>query len=230
MLKRRLDRHQERGKRGGDTREVSAGLAANPRLAPPALARLQSRKAPPALAADPSPRPPGQPSGRSGGPVRSAAPAAIGLQRRTPRRRAGRGHAARPGAAQAPPFAPRRNRGRLRRRKARGSARLLSAAPAAPPRPAGRSCAGRPGHRLPAGRGEAGRRRRPRPPGRSCLPPALRRGGRPSLCLQEHRPPGPRTRMRDPVSSGRLPRPGERGTGGAGGALPLRLQPAALRQ
>lgn len=176
------------------------------------LALWGSRRA---AAADPCARRRPRPLGCSGG------------RRRTPRRRAGRGHAAHPGAAQAPPFAPHRNLGRLRRRKAVGSAPLRGAAGTCRPAPPAAPAQGAQG--TDSRRGEAGRRR-PRPPRRSCLPAAPRRGGRPSLCLQEHRPPGPRTRMRDPVRSHRLPRSGERGRGGAGGALPLRLHPAALRQ
>lgn len=205
----------------GHTRQVSTGHAAGPRAS----------SAPPAPAA--SPRPPGQPLGCNGGPERAAAPAAVGLpRRRTPRRRAGRGHAARPGGAQAPPFAPHRNLGRLRRRRALGSARLSAAAPpapAAPPRPARRSCAGRPGRRVPAGRGEArpgGGGPGPGPPPPPLLPPPPRRGGRPSLCLQEHRPAGA---ARTEARSGKRPPPspvwGARGREPAGRCLPASIPP-----
>lgn len=123
----------------------------------------------------PSHTAPRQPSGCSGSPERAAAPAAVRLQQRqTPRRtQRGLGPGPRPRRsprrAQAPPFAPHRNLGRLRRRKALGWARRRASRGAAGtcrlPRP--RSCAGRPGHRIPAGRGWAVEG--PGRPHRSCL-------------------------------------------------------------
>lgn len=130
---------------------MSRGHAANPRLG-----SLRSPQGTPRYAfAAASPRRPGQPLGCNGGPYARRRPWPLGYSggERAERRGAAGGHAARPGAAHAPPCVPHRNLGRLRRRKAFGSSprrrRHL------PPHPARRSCAGCPGHRAPAGRGRA---------------------------------------------------------------------------